>query len=151
MESCASQLISNFHFKPKVVLRYIDNIFMIWTHGEKSLTEFVNYAISTHRTIKLTSESNAESLVFVHTRVIIDSKIGPYPPSCTLNLLTWKSSYTCHQAHPNSPKTKVPHRQFLRLRWVCTKDSAFVIENHCFLNKYLRCGDPKHLIEKHLK
>lgn len=88
MESCASQLISNFHFKPKVVLRYIDNIFMIWTHGEKSLTEFVNYAISTHRTIKLTSESNAESLVFVHTRVIIDSKIGPYPPSCTLNLLT---------------------------------------------------------------
>jgi hypothetical protein len=145
-----SKLISNFHLQPKVWLRFIDDIFLIWTHGEKSLLEFIKYANSTHKTIKLTSEHSTESIVFLDTRVKIDPvnrnlyTILYTKPTDTRDFLHFSS------AHPKSTKTKGPYGQFLRLRRVCTKDSDFVMESRRLVKDYMRRGYPKHLVEEHL-
>ena len=96
-----SKLISNFHLKPKVWLRFIDDIFLIWTHGDNSLLEFVKYANSTHRTIKLTSEYSTESIVFLDTRVKISCTLP-----CTPNLQTPGIFYTFHQHTQKAPKQR---------------------------------------------
>ena len=42
--------------KPLVWMRFIDDVFFIWTHGEENLKLFINYLNSSHDTIKFTSE-----------------------------------------------------------------------------------------------
>ena len=47
-------------FKPYVWLRFIDDIFMVWTEGEDNLKTFLHHLNCTHPTIKFTDEySNA--------------------------------------------------------------------------------------------
>ena len=38
--------------KPLIWIRYIDDIFLIWTHGEGKFIEFINKLNSFHPTIK---------------------------------------------------------------------------------------------------
>ena len=42
--------------KPLVWMRFIDDVFFIWTHGEEKLKSFINHLNSSHETIKFTSE-----------------------------------------------------------------------------------------------
>ena len=48
--------------KPFLWLRYIDDIFMVWTHGNEKLESFIAYLNSIHPTIKFTSERSATSI-----------------------------------------------------------------------------------------
>ena len=52
MDKLERQLISNALIKPHTWWRYIDDIFIIWTEGEESLKDFINYLNGAHRTIK---------------------------------------------------------------------------------------------------
>ena len=47
--------IDGFHLKPWVWWRYIDDVFMIWEHGEESLKEFLAYLNTLHPTVKFDS------------------------------------------------------------------------------------------------
>jgi hypothetical protein len=47
------QLLKNVPCKPRLWRRFIDDIFMIWTHGEDKLNEFVEYTNNQHPTIKV--------------------------------------------------------------------------------------------------
>ena len=54
MDKLERQLISNALIKPHTWWRYIDDIFIIWTEGEESLKDLINYLNGAHRTIKFT-------------------------------------------------------------------------------------------------
>ena len=43
--------------------RYIDDIFMIWTHTRTQLDEFITYLNSCHKTIKFTTEISLKDLM----------------------------------------------------------------------------------------
>ena len=58
--------------KPTTWLRFIDDIFAVWSHGEESLQIFLNEINSFHPTIKFTAEWSRESVTFLDTRVICD-------------------------------------------------------------------------------
>ena len=49
---------------PLVWYRYIDNIFMLWQHGEKELKKFLEILNSYHLTIKFTANYSREKKVF---------------------------------------------------------------------------------------
>ena len=51
--------------KPLVWLRYIGDVFFIWTHGRRKLNSFLEYINSFHETIKFTSESSREGVSFL--------------------------------------------------------------------------------------
>ena len=42
--------LKNYHLKPLIWKRFIDDIFLIWTHGKDELTKFVKYLNSLHNT-----------------------------------------------------------------------------------------------------
>ena len=69
MDIFETNALSKFPQKPLIWKRFIDDIFLIWTHGEDSFTEFVNYFNSLHLTIKFTSESSTKSVNFLDTTV----------------------------------------------------------------------------------
>ena len=52
MTQLEETLLNSWEDKPWVWLRYIDDVFFIWTHGEENLRQFISYLNSSHETIK---------------------------------------------------------------------------------------------------
>ena len=56
--------LENAPFKPHTWLRYIDDIFMIWTEGLDNLKIFIDYLNNIHSTIKFTSSYPSTNIPF---------------------------------------------------------------------------------------
>ena len=56
--------------KPLVWLRYIDDVFFIWSRGLRKLDSFLEYINSFHETIKFTSESSKEGVCLLNAMVV---------------------------------------------------------------------------------
>ena len=54
MHDLESKLLTLAPVKPHVWLRYIDDIFMVWTAGEERLQDFFQWINQFHNTIKFT-------------------------------------------------------------------------------------------------
>lgn len=68
MENFEKIALENYELKPKIWLRYVDDIFVIWPHGRDELNLFLNYLNSQHEKIKFTIElENNNSLPFLDT------------------------------------------------------------------------------------
>ena len=56
--------------KPWLRWRYIDDVFLVWEHGEDSLLDFINYLNSLHPTLKFTYKYSRECIEFLDVLVI---------------------------------------------------------------------------------
>ena len=54
MDRFETKALENWPLKPSLWLRFIDDIFMIWTHGEDNLNKLITYLNDFHPTIKFT-------------------------------------------------------------------------------------------------
>ena len=73
MRSLEKDLPGNYELKHLIWLWYIDDIFLIWTHGEESLEKFVEYANFIYPTIKSNSDQSRQA-AFLDTVVQIVSQ-----------------------------------------------------------------------------
>ena len=64
------KLLAQSPLKPFIWWRYIDDIFMVWTHGEEKLNEFITHSNSSHNTIKFTNEFSDSSISFLDVTVL---------------------------------------------------------------------------------
>ena len=62
--------------QPFLWLRCIDDIFFIWTHGEKKLQNFLQKLNKFHPNIKFTHESSKENISFLDLNVkLLEGKL----------------------------------------------------------------------------
>ena len=107
-------LLKIYYLKPKLWLRFIDDIFLVWTHGEHELNKFVEHTNSVHPTIKLTCDYSSQSVNFLDTKVILDPNTKRLhttlytKPTDTRDFLHFTS------AHPPHSKTGGPYGQFCK-------------------------------------
>ena len=124
MNRFETKALSNWPLKPLIWLRFIDDIFMIWIHGEDNLTELIFYINGIHPRIEFTHESSSTQIDFLETTVKINESREIYTtlyekPTDTHLYLHYSSS------HHTPSKTKGPYGQFLRLGRICTYDIDF--------------------------
>ena len=148
MDRFETKALAGWHKKPKVWLRFIDDIFMIWEHGLESLNEFIEYLNNIHPTIKFTSEYSNEKIAFLDTTVKIDDDLTLYTtlyekPTDTHLYLHYTSS------HHTPCKTKGPYGQYLRLRRICTKDIDFETNAKKLTGYYLKRDYPHKMLKQH--
>ena len=60
--------LDNYHLKPLIWKRFIDNIFTIWAHGKEELEKSVEY-LNIHKSIKFTCEHSTTEIPFLDTLV----------------------------------------------------------------------------------
>ncbi|CAG9836786.1 unnamed protein product [Diabrotica balteata] len=73
MEAFESLALESYPLKPKVWFRYVDDTFIIWPHGQHTLSPFLDHLNSQHPSIKFTMEvENNRSLPFLD--VLVTSK-----------------------------------------------------------------------------
>ena len=108
---------------PLIWWRYIDDIFLLWTHGEEKLNEFIDYLNSLHSTIKFTSSFSRTDIPFLDVHVHlrnghIETDLHVKPTDKHQYLL--KSS-----CHPSHTKRSLSYSMALRLRRICSTDELF--------------------------
>jgi hypothetical protein len=135
--------------QPKIWLRFIDDIFMIWDHGSETLTEFLNHLNSCHPTIKFTSEQSNKSVTFLDTTVKIDSECRLYTdlyckPTDSHNYLLYESS------HPVHLKNSLPYSQLLRIRRICSHLDDFDRNAVELCKHFIRRHYPQDIVEEAL-
>ena len=109
--------------KPFLWFRYIDDIFMVWTHGNEKLDSFTTYLNSIHPTIKFTSERSTTSIPFLDVNIQLENGKIETHLYCKP---TDKHQYLLHSSiHPYYTKKSIPYSLALRLRRICSKDDYF--------------------------
>ena len=74
MAASEEKILNKVKKKPNVWWRYIDDIFIIWEHGEKSLKEFIDEYNWFHPSIKFTADWSKEK-VFLDVQVIPNNRV----------------------------------------------------------------------------
>ena len=72
MDRVETDLLNGEEVKPWVWMRYIDDIFFIWTEGEESLKRFLEKLNVFHPNLCFTWEFSRESINFLDVQVSID-------------------------------------------------------------------------------
>ncbi|XP_072020239.1 uncharacterized protein [Amphiura filiformis] len=108
--------------KPLIWLRYIDDVFLIWTHGEEELDNFIAHCNTRHPTIKFTAERSCNSISFLDVMVGLQNgflETDLYSkPTDTHQCLLWSS------CHPKHTKQSLPYSLAFRLRRICSSDDV---------------------------
>ena len=67
MDRFETKALEGWDKKPLLWLRFIDDIFMIWTHVSNELDKFIKYLNEIHPKIKFTHESSTTEINFLDT------------------------------------------------------------------------------------
>ena len=111
MDRLERRLLSQAQVKPYIWLRYIDDVFMVWTGTELELVEFLNYINEAHDTIKFTWDWSRERINYLDVQVInnngrIETDLYIKP--------TDKHQYLYHTScHPRMCKERIPYARDL--------------------------------------
>ena len=113
---------------PDCYFRYLDDIFIIWSHSENEFWEFFNVLNNHHPTIKLKASINENSVDFLDVTVFkgqrftknqnLDTKVY-FKPTDTHQLLH-KSSY-----HPKHTFKSLIKSQIIRFHRICNNENDF--------------------------
>lgn len=124
------------------LVRFIDDIFLIWKADEDSLTTFIEYLNGVVPSIKFTHEISYNSVNFLDTKITKDTagniSTDVYQkPTDTQPYLHWTS------AHPPHLKYSIPYSQALKLRRICS--STRVLEQRIleYTDFFVACGYKK--------
>ena len=69
MGDLEEKILKDCDKKPLTWLRYIDDIFMLWQHGEKELEKFLEFLNCYHSIIKFTADYSREEIHFLDVSV----------------------------------------------------------------------------------
>ena len=64
MSGLEERLLDASEDKPLDWMRFIDDVFFVWTHGEEKLKRFINFVKSSHKTIKFASDYSWKTIIF---------------------------------------------------------------------------------------
>jgi len=107
---------------PLIWKRYIDDVFMIWTHGEQTLLELLQYMNTFHPTIKFQFSFSPTDINFLDTTIYLtperklESTLYTKPTDSSMLL-----HYTSH--HPRQCKSGTIYSQALRFRRIITDNN----------------------------
>ena len=133
--------------KPKIWLRFIDDIFMIWSHGFLELKQFINRINNYHPTIKFTYDQHKKEIPFLDTTVYMtkDNKLftrNYHKPSDNKQYLHY------HSAHPKKQKKSVPYGLLIRSKRICSIQIYFEQEARKILQQLKHRKYPQQLLDE---
>ena len=131
-------------------LRFIDDIFIVWTKSENQLKSFVNEINKKHHSIKFDFEFSKEKIEFLDTLVYKDYhnrlQTTLYKkPTDRQNYLHAKS------AHPLSLKKSIPYSQALRIKRLCSTFDEYKKHSNDMVQRFMEKGYKENIIRNQIE
>ena len=144
MDQLETKFLQTQKFQPLVWYRYIDDIFFIWAHGEKSLKSFMMEFDNFNPNIKFTYVFSEASINFLDLNIKFSSgklqtSLYVKPTDCH-QYLHFQSSHTKHT------NNSIVYSQTLRVSRACSQEEDY--KKYCNQMKswFLKRSYPEHLI-----
>ena len=118
--------------KSILYLRYIDNIFMIWTETKQELLIFSEKLNSKHKTISFEHNISNSNISFLDTLIYKD-KNKTLQTTLYRKLTDQQSHLHAHSDYPKSLKRSIPYSQALRIKTICSTLTEY--KKHCAILK----------------
>lgn len=149
MAKWEKEAFQKYPHSPLFYCRFLDDIFMIWTHGIDKFNELLNVLNNHHPTIKLKATISESEVNFLDTTVYrphskhsqLFTKVY-FKPTDTHALLHKKSF------HPKSTFHGILKSQIIRFKSICTTESDFTDACHTLFKALMKRGYSKRLIRK---
>ena len=123
MAEIVENLLSVYPCKPVVYYRYVDDIFIIWSHGLDLLHNFINSINNQHSNIIFTSNISTTSVNFLY--VSIDLHGGNISTKTYTKSTDTHTFLSYNSFHPRHIKQSIIYSQFLRYKRICSYDGIF--------------------------
>ncbi|XP_033111017.1 uncharacterized protein LOC117112070 [Anneissia japonica] len=148
MSILESKLIASFPRKPLFYRRYIDDMFIIWPHGEFNLKTFMDHVNNFHPHIKFTSEYSHTSIPFLDVAVTINNN----RISTSLHSKSTDSHayLNFHSSHPLGLKKSIIFSQCLRIKRICSDINDYNFHVNNLAGFFLSRGYPLNLIKSQI-
>ena len=106
-----------------IYLRFIDDIFFVWTSNKKDLMKFLNELNTKHESIKFEYQISKISITFLDTAVYIkDNKLYTKRYRKKPDRQTF---FNIDSEHPKSLKISTAYGQALTIKRICQKTTDF--------------------------
>ena len=142
-----ANLFMIYDLKPRIWLRYIDNIFFIWDHGGDELEKWLNYLNKSHKSIKFTAEHSKTEINCLDTTVKKGKNLKLH-----IDLYVKSTDTKCYlkydSAHPPPCEESLPYSQFIRIKRICTNETDYQKHSQTKESEFLEKGYPEHILEK---
>ena len=126
MADLEENFLSGYPCKPLAYCRYIDDIFIIWSHGLDLLHNFTNRLNKQHSGIIFTSNISTTSVNFVYVTIDLH---GGHISTKTYTKSTDTHAFLLYNSfHPRHIKQSIIYSQFLRCKRICSSDEIFFNE-----------------------
>ena len=146
MAELEEEFLSQTPKKPRIWLRFIDDIFMVWSHGEQELETMLKELNNFHPTIKFTEEHSDYGLPFLDTFTYIEDehlKTRVYhKPTDNKQYLRYSS------CHPLQQKNTIPYQLLVRAKRICTEEEHFISEAKTIIKKLRSQKYPEYILEQ---
>ncbi|XP_074981174.1 uncharacterized protein LOC142070971 [Caretta caretta] len=121
MADLEQRFLSSRPLKPLLYLRYIDDIFIIWTHGKEALEEFHHGFNNFHPTTNLSLVQSTQEIHFLDTTVLINNG---HINTTLYRKPTDRYSYLhASSFHPDHTTRSIDYSQALRYNRICSNPS----------------------------
>ncbi|XP_033646299.1 uncharacterized protein LOC117305532 [Asterias rubens] len=122
MEDFDQKALGTARLKPKLWLRYVDDTFIIWSHGLENLDDFLSHINRQHPNIQFTMETEtSDSLPFLD--VLISKKTDGSLAHSVYRKPTHTDRYlNARSFHPPSVKASVNRTLLQRAHFICDKE-----------------------------
>ena len=130
----------------KLYLRYIDDLFLIWTGTKQQFEDFICNLNNQHPSIKLSYQISNTSIDFLDTTVYIKNR---KLHTTIFTKSTDKQNYLHYQSeHPLQLKNSIPFRQILRIKRIWSEAKEFIRNCHKMLSKFIQRGYPVNITQE---
>ena len=123
MGKLEKEFLATCDLSPDVWYRFLDDIFMIWTHSLDELHEFIDKINSFHPHIKFTYNISETNVSFLDVNVAIDNhknlKTSVHVKPTNVH------QYVYSSCHPKPCKDSIPYSQAKRYRRIFSDDDEF--------------------------
>jgi len=132
--------------KPRMWLRFTDDIDIQWRHGRKECHEFLDKVYAFDKTIKFTSEISNNNHVFLDTKSHIEgSQLVKDLYSKTTDIHQYLLQTSCHPRHCCK---NIPYSLALRIRRICSHKANYEKRSHELSSHLCRCGYKSKNVDK---
>ena len=132
MAEVEEEFLTQSTWKPRIWIRYIDDIFMVWQHNLNQLENFIEELNNFHPTIKFTKEVSEFGLSFLDAFFYkedgtLKTRVYHKPTDNKQYLL-----YT--SCHPKQHRDAIPYGLLVRAKRICSNQEEFEKEARSIIN-----------------
>ena len=137
--------------KPLLLTRYIDDIFIIWTHGQIELVQFMDNLNQFNNSLRYTYQYSSTSIDFLDLTIY---KGPSFSNTKILDTCTFQKTQNLYQYlhyssnHPKSLFKAIITGELIRYVRTNTREEQYIAMTKLFENRLLARAYPKSLIHK---